>query len=138
VLAGNNGTNDIWNVSPRPLVGGFFLAPGAAADIGGNLGSFFVGPTHSPMPSGLPLGGILVATPREPLQAVLGLGVLVWPLGCGPCRLGCAFPKGSKGKGWPGLVAGTRLLVQIFTIRRGLGPGVGRAFHQALSECCEL
>jgi len=101
-------------------------------------GQFFRGAHPFPHALGLSLGGILVAAPREPLQAVLGLGVLAWPLGCGSCRLGCAFPRAARARGWLGLVAGTRLLVEIFTILRGLGPGVGRAFHQALSECCEL
>ena len=52
--------------------------------------------------------------------------------------LGVRFSKGSKGKGWLALVTGAGLLVELLTILRGLGPRVGRVFHHALSECCEL
>lgn len=62
-----------------------------------------------------------------------GLGTEVWVL-----PLGARFSKGSKGKGWLALVTGTRLLVELFTILRGLWPRVGRVFHHALPECCEL
>ena len=106
--------------------------------MGGNLGRFFAGPTNSPMPCGLSLGGILVAAPpRAPAGGSgpgrFGLGTEVWVL-----PLGARFSKGSKGKGWLALVTGTRLLVELFTILRGLGPRVGRVFHHALPECCEL